>query len=234
VGLALSVGAVRDTGRHVELEARSAGAGGAGSARSPRLRELLTSTVWRSRPLSSVNHAGLVNNLNDGVAWGLFPLFFAAGGLSVARIGVLAFLYPAVWGAAQLWTGGWSDRVGRKPLIVWGMVVQGVALVGFAVTAGFAAWGVAAVLLGLGTAMVYPTLLAAVGDVAPPAARGSAVGVYRLWRDGGYVVGALGAGLIADALGMRAAIGAVALLTLCSGVLVGWRMPETMGAVAGR
>jgi MFS family permease len=174
----------------------------------------------------------MVNNLNDGLAWGLFPLFFAAGGLDVAAIGVLAFIYPAVWGLLQLWTGALSDRWGRKSLIAGGMLVQAVALGAIAIVRGFWPWAAAAAVLGAGTAMVYPTLLASIGDVAHPRWRGSAVGVYRLWRDSGYAVGALLAGVLADAFGMSSAIAAVAMLTLLSAALVAWRMPETLHAGA--
>jgi MFS family permease len=170
----------------------------------------------------------MVNNLNDGLAWGLFPLFFAAAGISVGRIAVLTFLYPAVWGVLQLLTGALSDRWGRKRFISWGMLLQAVALAGVALGTGFWQWAVASSLLGAGTAMVYPTLLASIGDVAHPAWRGSAVGVYRLWRDGGYAVGALLAGVLADRFGMSSAIGVVAALTLLSGLQVVWRMPETL------
>jgi len=232
VGLALTLLFVRDTREHVALEAQSRPAEGTDGP-VPSTRSLLAASVWRSPALSSASQAGLVNNLNDGLAWGLFPLFFTAAGLSLGQVGVLASLYPGVWGAAQLWTGAWSDRVGRRPLIVWGMGVQAVALALTSATTGFAPWAGAAVLLGLGTAMVYPALLAVVGDVAHPAWRGSAVGVYRLWRDAGYVVGALGAGLIADRFGMRPAIGAVALLTLLSGLLAAARLPETLESKRG-
>jgi MFS family permease len=181
----------------------------------------------REPALSAVSQAGLVNNLNDGLAWGIFPLLFAAHGLSVGRIGLLVALYPAVWGVGQLVTGGLSDRVGRKPLIVWGMCTQAAALALIAATHGFAAWAAGALLLGAGTAVVYPTLLAAVGDVAAPAWRASAVGVYRLWRDSGFAVGALLAGVIADWLGLVDAIWAVAFLTGASGVVAAIRMYET-------
>ena len=169
----------------------------------------------------------MVNNLNDGLAWGLFPVLFAAAGLSVAQIGVLAALYPAVWGLGQLVTGALSDRTGRKPLITAGMLLQAVALGLVAATHSFALWALAAVLLGAGTAMVYPTLLAAVGDVAHPAWRARAVGVYRLWRDGGFAIGALLAGLLADAFGIPTAIWVVAALTAASGLVVAVRMYET-------
>jgi len=145
-----------------------------------------------------VSQAGLVNNAVDGVAWGILPLLFAASGQSLKAIAVLAALYPGVWCVAQLFTGAWSDRVGRKPLIVAGMVLQGAALTLVAATTGLFAWAIGAVLLGVGTALVYPTLIAAVGDVAHPEWRATAVGVYRFWRDAGYVVGALLGGVVAD------------------------------------
>jgi MFS family permease len=185
-------------------------------------------TSFKEPALSSCSQAGMVNNLNDGLAWGIFPLFFAAvAGLSVEEVGVLAALYPAVWGVGQLFTGAWSDRVGRKWLIASGMWVQAFAIGLIAASDSFGWWAVGAVLLGAGTAMVYPTLLAAVGDVAHPAWRASAVGIYRLWRDAGFAVGALVAGIVADAFGMRAAIWTVAALTAGSGVIVAVRMYET-------
>jgi MFS family permease len=169
----------------------------------------------------------MVNNLNDGLAWGLFPIFFAASGLSVGRIGVLAAIYPAVWGLGQLYTGGLSDRVGRKPLIVGGMLTQAAAIAWMGATSGFWTWALGATLLGAGTAMVYPTLLASIGDVAHPAWRARSVGIYRLWRDAGFAVGALLAGVIADLASIEAAIYAVAALTGISGVVVIVRMYET-------
>jgi MFS family permease len=184
-------------------------------------------TSFRERALSAASQAGLVNNLNDGLAWGILPLFFARHGLSVSRIGILAALYPAVWGVGQLGTGALSDRWGRKWLIAAGMWTQAVAIALFVAVHGFGPWAGAAVLLGLGTAMVYPTLLAAVGDVAHPRWRASAVGTYRLWRDSGFAVGALVAGLIADAVSLDAAIWAVAALTAGSGLVVAVRMYET-------
>ena len=232
IGLALSLFLVKETQHHSTLEEASfderVTVGNYGSEVSAR--ELFARVSWRDPALGSASQAGMVNNLNDGLAWGLFPLFFAAAGLDVAQIGVLSFTYPAVWGVLQLWTGAASDRVGRKWLIAGGMLLQGVALGAIALARGFWAWMGAAALLGVGTAMVYPTLLAAIGDVAHPRWRGSAVGIYRLWRDSGYAVGALLAGVVADLFGMAWAIGVVALLTLASGVAVTWRMPETLRA----
>ncbi|NUO63680.1 MAG: MFS transporter [Gemmatimonadaceae bacterium] len=225
-GLLLSALFVRDTRAHADAEAASLA--DAAPRRAPTMRDLLARGTWRDPALASASQAGLVNNLNDGVAWGLFPLFFAAAGLSAREIAVLAFLYPATWGVAQLGTGALSDRWGRKWLIAGGMLLQALALWSMIVWDGLAGWATASIALGLGTAMVYPTLLAAIGDVAHPAWRGSAVGVYRLWRDLGYAVGALLAGAIADAFGMERAIGVVAALTALSGVAVIVRMPETV------
>jgi MFS family permease len=191
-------------------------------------------TSFSDRELSSVTQAGFVNNLNDGMAWGLFPLVYAAAGLSLAEVGGLAAVYPAVWGVAQLFTGALSDRLGRKWLIASGMWVQAAGIAVMVTGRGTGLFVLSGVLLGLGTAMVYPTLLAAIGDVAHPSWRSSAVGVYRLWRDAGYAAGALVAGFTADALGIPAAIGLVAVLTGGSGLLVALRMRETHGARASR
>ena len=234
-GLALSQLAVRDTMEHVHHERSLAFRRPATHPRADKgrddhalgMRQLVIRSSWSDPALFNASQVGLVNNLNDGLAWGLFPLFFAAAGLSVREIGILAFVYPATWGLVQLWTGALSDRVGRKVLIVGGMFVQGVALVMVALMHGFSSWLFTGALLGIGTAMVYPTLLAAVGDVAHPSWRGSAVGLYRFWRDSGYAVGALLAGVLADTLGMRATIAVVGALTLASGTLAALRMPET-------
>jgi MFS family permease len=190
-------------------------------------REIFTLTSFREKALSSASQAGLVNNLNDGLAWGLLPIYFADAGLSVGRIGVLAATYPAVWGLGQLVTGGLSDRIGRKRLISTGMLLQAVAIAMIAATSGFGLWALAASLLGAGTAMVYPTLLATIGDVAHPAWRARSVGTYRLWRDAGFAVGALLTGILADLFSAEAAIYAVAALTALSGVVVIVRMYET-------
>jgi MFS family permease len=225
-GLLLSVFAVHETRGHARHEAGLRD-GQAAPAAGPSFREIFALTSWRDRRLFAACQAGLVNNLNDGMAWGLFPLFFAAGGLDLDEIAILAALYPAVWGLAQLGTGAWSDRVGRKWLIVGGMWVQAAAIGLVVLTEGLAPWVVAAVLLGLGTAMVYPTLLALIGDVAHPEWRASAVGVYRLWRDSGYAIGALLAGAVADLLGVDWAIWVVAGLTFASGVVVALVLAET-------
>ena len=225
-GLALSWFAVRETLHHVAHELRSQPQ--ASGEATLTQREIFRRTSLTDRNLSSVSQAGLVNNLNDGMAWGLFPLVFAAAGMTLAQIGTLAAIYPAVWGGAQLVTGALSDRVGRKWLIVGGMWVQAAGIAVTALGAQFMAFSAGAVLLGIGTAMVYPTLLAAIGDVAHPAWRASAVGVYRLWRDLGYAVGALLAGLTADRFGLAAAVWLVAALTWLSGVIAALRMSETL------
>ncbi|TQJ33687.1 MFS transporter [Arthrobacter sp. SLBN-122] len=224
LGLGLTVLAVRETHHHARTEA-SQHAGAHGSAHAGLTTgQVFTLTSFKDRSLSAASQAGLVNNLNDGLAWGLFPVLFAGAGLSLGEIGILAAAYPAAWGAAQLVTGAASDLWGRKWFITAGMLVQAVALGITASAHGFGAWLAAAVVLGLGTAMVYPTLLAAVGDVTHPAWRARSVGVYRLWRDGGFAVGALLSGVLADLYGIPAAIAAVAVLTAASGVVVAVRM----------
>jgi MFS family permease len=190
-------------------------------------REVFVQTSFRERALSSASQAGLVNNLNFGLAWGLFPLLFATAGLPVGQIGVLFALYPAVWGIGQLVTGALSDRWGRKHLITIGMFVQASALALLAATEGFAPWASGTMLLGAGTAMVYPTLLAAVGDVAHPTWRGRAVGIYRVWRDLGYAVGALMGGVVADVWNLRTAVWAAAAISGVSALVVAIRMYET-------
>jgi MFS family permease len=231
IGLGLSVLFVRDTTAHARHEALThAGDDSDEGAEGPSIRELFARSSGKDPALFSASQAGLVNNLNDGLAWGLFPLYFAATGLSVEQVGTLAFVYPFTWGIGQLWTGALSDRIGRKWLIAAGMMLQAIALAATAATRGFVPWVLCGMLLGAGTAMVYPTLLAAVGDIAHPSWRSSAVGVYRFWRDMGYALGALLAGALADALGMPWAIGAIAALTAVSGLLVAARMPETAHA----
>ena len=227
-GLALSLVLVRETKHHVDTEARIAFEPPREGL--PSQRELFWRTSLLDRNLSSVSQAGLVNNLNDGMAWGLFPLLFGAAGMSLAQIGTLAAIYPAVWGLGQLFTGALSDRIGRKGLIVCGMWVQAVGIGVVALSDRFLGFALGSVLLGAGTAMVYPTLLAAIGDVAHPRWRASSVGIYRFWRDMGYAVGALLAGFVADAFGIPAATWTIAVLTLASGALAAVRMRETLPA----
>jgi MFS family permease len=225
-GLALSVLVVRETKHHVAAESKQHAS--APNEPMPTQREVFWRTSLGDRNLSSISQAGLVNNLNDGMAWGLFPLFFAAARMDLERIGTLAAIYPATWGIGQLFTGALSDRVGRKWLIVTGMWVQAIGIVVVVASASFAGFALGAALLGIGTAMVYPTLLAAIGDVAHPSWRASSVGVYRLWRDLGYAVGAVLAGITADALGLPTAMAIVAAITFASGVVVAIRMRETL------
>jgi len=219
-GLLLSL-FTRDTAGHVELES-------AGAMPTRSVGKLVLDVSFRDRTMSSACQAGLVNNLNDGMAWALLPLFFTAHGLGLGEIGLLAGAYPAVWGAGQLGTGWISDHLGRKRLIVAGMLLQSLAIAGFVVLPGFAWWVADSVVLGAGTALVYPTLLAVIGDAARTPDRATSVGIYRLWRDSGYAVGAIVAGTIADAAGFPAAIVTVAALTGVSGLLVAVRMRETM------
>jgi MFS family permease len=238
LGLGLSALLVRETYGHAQLEAELTDAGraadsgadrpsGAAGSERPSTREIMVRTSLHEPALSACSQAGLVNNLNDGLAWGLLPLLFVRGGLPIGQVGLLAALYPAVWGLGQLLTGPLSDLLGRKPLITGGMLLQAVALAGIALAGGFAPWAACAILLGVGTAMVYPTLLAAISDVAHPSWRATAVGVYRLWRDTGFAVGALLAGLVADLAGLEAAVWVVAALTAASGLVVAVRMYET-------
>jgi len=224
-GLLMSVMFVRDTTAFARSEARTR----FGTSPAPSFRDVFVRTSFGDRSLAACSQAGLVNNLNDGVAWGLFPLLFASRGLAVADVGALAAVYPAVWGISQIGTGALSDRWGRKWPIAGGMAVQAVGIwliAGASVARPYGAWLAGSVLLGLGTALVYPSLLAAIGDRAQPGWRASAVGVYRLWRDLGYAIGAVAAGFLADAFGVPVAIAAVGLLTLASGVVVAVRMNE--------
>jgi MFS family permease len=223
-GLTISVFLVRETRHHADHEA-SIHRGPAEKQLSQG--EIFKRTSFTDPSLSSVSQAGMVNNLNDGMAWGLFPLFFAMAGLNLKQIGWLAAIYPAVWGIGQLYTGYLSDRIGRKGLIVWGMWLQAAGIVLITISTEFPGFAAGAAMLGAGTAMVYPTLLAVIGDVTHPAWRASSVGVYRLWRDLGYAVGAVIAGVVADLLGIRAAMWSIAALTFVSGLLVLLRMKET-------
>ncbi|MDP2937058.1 MAG: MFS transporter [Dehalococcoidia bacterium] len=247
-GLLLSVFLVKETRGHAQQEAYMRNAQTAPPAglestayplgnhdssttpAQPSFARILLVTSWTDRALFSVSHAGMINNLNDGMAWGLFPIFFAAAGLGIGEIGLLAAIYPGVWGLTQLATGMLSDRVGRKWMIASGMWVQALAILLMVLVRGFTPWAAWAALLGLGTALVYPTLLAAVGDVAHPDWRASAVGVYRLWRDGGYALGAILAGALADFFDIAKAIAIVGGITFISGMVVARFMYETLPA----
>ncbi|MFQ5973624.1 MAG: MFS transporter [Alphaproteobacteria bacterium] len=225
-GLLLSAAVVRETHHHVRHE--SAVTDDPVPEDTLTQRQVFARTSLSDRNLSSVSQAGLVNNLNDGMAWGLFPLVFAAASLNLKQIGLLAAIYPGVWGLGQLFAGALSDRVGRKPLIVGGMWLQAVAIAVIAASSQYWVFALGAVLLGAGTALVYPTLLAAIGDTAHPNWRASAVGVYRLWRDLGYAVGAVIAGAVADIVSVPAAMWLIAGLTFGSGLIAAVRMTETL------
>ena len=234
-GLLLSLLLAKETRQYAKLEAQlhhafaaavSVGENGR-STSHPSMREIFAQASWKDRNLFSCSQAGLVNNLNDGMSWGIYPLFFSSLGLGVAAIGTIKAVYPAAWGALQVFTGPLSDRWGRKWLIAGGMIVQAGAIWLTVAVPTYPFWIVAALLQGVGTAMVYPTLLAAISDVAHPEWRATTMGVYRFWRDLGYAIGALISGIIADLLGMRAAIQVVAALTLLSGLQVAIRMRET-------
>jgi MFS family permease len=222
LGALLSILLVRDTRAHVRLEAAAASR----QSFTMSFREIFALTSFGDRNLFAASQAGLVNNLNDGMSWGIFPLFFASFGLGVERIGILKAVYPATWGILQVATGPLSDRWGRKGLIVGGMWVQAAGLFLTAATSHFAWWLAASVLLGIGTAMVYPSLIAAVSDASHPSWRARSLSVYRFWRDLGYAIGALSAGIIADTLGMAWAIGIIGALTFVSGALVMTLMRE--------
>ena len=224
-GLLLSL-FVRDTRDHVRLESQAYAPHTQDSPR-PRLADIFARSLWSDARLFSVSQAGLVNNLNDGLAWGVFPLLFVASGLSLRQTSILASIYPAVWGVSQLVTGPLSDRWGRKVPIIIGMIEQGAALITIGLTGGFVTWTVGLITLGIGTALVYPALLAAVGDLAHPSWRAIAVGVYRAWRDLGYVVGALLAGILSDLLGTPRTVIVVGVLTALSGVLFAVRFQES-------
>jgi MFS family permease len=234
-GLILSALFARETRGHVEHEATQSSRNSSEPGEQPNFLEVFAITSWRNRTLLGVCQSGLINNLNDGMAWGIFPLFFAAHGLSIAHIGVIKAVYPFVWAGGQLISGFLSDRWGRKGLIVWGMWTQALAHPLIALGAKIDPWttGLAgAVLLGSGTAMVYPSLLAAVGDVAHPVWRARSLSVYRFWRDLGYAVGALIAGFVADWFGLAWAIHVAGLLTFVSGVMAWILIRET--AAKGR
>lgn len=222
IGLFLSLFFVKETHHHALQESQSH------VKVEVSQKEIFLKTSFTDKNLSSVSQAGFVNNLNDGMAWGLFPILFSSFNLSLSQIGLLAAIYPASWGLLQLFTGHLSDLYGRKWFIVWGMWIQAIGIIITAISSGFWGFALGGLFLGIGTAMVYPTLLAAIGDVAHPSWRASAVGVYRLWRDSGYAIGAIIAGLVADFFGIHSAIWLIAIITFISGFIVIIRQNETM------
>jgi MFS family permease len=225
MGLVVSCFLVRESSVYAEHESRMHSPKGVPPF---RFRQVFWITSWGNRSLFAICQTGLANNLNDGMAWGLLPLYLSSQGLPLAEVGTLGALYPAVWGLFQLATGWLSDRIGRKRLIVGGMLLQAGAIASFVMTRGFSRWAAAVVVLGLGTAMVYPTLLAAVGDIAHPSWRATSVGVYRLWRDAGYAFGAVIAGVVSDLLGMLWAFSIVAAVTAISGLVTAAALDETL------
>jgi|SRR5215467_14662895 len=228
-GLLLSAVFVKETHSHAQYEGQLVTGAQVKppAVTSPSFAKILLVTSWQDRALFSCSQAGMINNLNDGMAWGLFPLLFSSSGLAIREIGFLVAAYPATWGLLQLWSGLLSDRLGRKWMIAVGMWVQALGICFIALAQGFSSWLVGSLLLGFGTALVYPTLLAAVSDVAHPQWRASAVGVYRLWRDGGYALGAILSGALADQFGLILAIAAIGVITFISGVLTAIFMYET-------
>ena len=217
-GLLVSVFLVRDTMGHVAIEHGQ----GEDNEHVPPFREILGRVTWKERHLRAASQAGLVNNMNDGLAWGILPLFFLQAGLGGENTAWLLALYPLIWGVGQLFTGGWSDRIGRRGPIAAGMLLQGFSILFLLATDNLIGFAAAMAGMGVGTALVYPTLLAVVSDHSAPAWRASALGIYRLWRDGGYVIGAVLSGVLADTLGLNEAILGIGLLTLLSGIWAGW------------
>src|SRR3989337_2989271 len=216
IGLTLSVFFVKDTHKHVLLESASSPA--------PKLQNIFWETTWKHKNLGSVTQAGLVNNLNDGMVWGLFPLLLASKGFNLNETGIIVATYPAVWGMGQLFTGPLADKYCKRNLLFWGMFLQGLALVAMIWANSFSLFIVLSSLLGLGTAIVYPTFLAAVSDYTHPAQRPQSIGIFRLWRDLGYAIGAILTGLIADQFGLMAPVLAIGLLTIASAGVVQDRM----------
>jgi MFS family permease len=225
VGIILTL-IVKDTGQHLKVQIQNNSTIKAHEELSSK--EVFNLTTWKDKNLSTISFSGLSTNLKDGMAWGLFPIYFTTVGLSVSEIGTIVALYPAAWGFFQLFTGVLSDKIGRKKLITFGMWTQAIALWFILIVNSFFLWVIGAILLGLGTAMVYPTLQAAIGDVAAPNWRASSMGVYRFWRDSGYAFGAIFAGIIADLMDVTWAIGLVALLPFIAGILSSIRMNETL------
>jgi MFS family permease len=215
-GLLISIFLIKDTRHHVTLESSQ--------SQTPRLRQIFLDTTWRNRQLGSVTQAGLVNNLNDGMVWGLLPILLTEKGFSLAEMGMITAVYPAVWGISQLFTGSMADRFCKKKLLFGGMLLQAIALSGLIWASSRMDFILISMLLGWGTAMVYPTFLATIAEHTHPADRPESMGIFRLWRDLGYAIGALLTGVLADAFNLQTAILSIALLTLISAVIIHWRM----------
>lgn len=216
IGLLSSWLLVRDTVHHVHAETTS--------STLPLLKNVFWETTWKNRNLGAISQAGLVNNLNDGMVWGLFPILLASRNFDLAQTGKIAALYPIVWGLGQLFTGKMADHFSKKNMLFWGMLAQGLALLGMLFASSFFHFAALSAALGAGTAVVYPTFLAAIADYAHPRQRAESIGVFRLWRDLGYAVGALLTGILADSLGMLWAVGAIGFLTLASSIVILVRM----------
>jgi MFS family permease len=217
IGLLVSLFAVHDTMEHVTLEQQSAPQG-----EPPSWSSVFQRVSWKERHLHAASQAGLVNNMNDGLAWGILPLFFLQAGVGQENTAWLLAAYPLIWGLGQLFTGGLSDRIGRRGPIALGMILQGLSILWLLQASSWSGYAVAMIGMGIGTALVYPTLLAVISDHSEPVWRSTALGVYRLWRDGGYVVGAVLAGLLADMLNPESAILWIGIITILSGLWAGW------------
>ena len=228
VGLLLSIFVVRDTRKFAQLEAIQVSTDE--TAHKPNLWWVFKETSFKNKNLFSVSQAGMINNLNDGMSWGVFPLLFMSMGVGLEGIGWIKAIYPVVWGLGQIVTGPLADKIGRKPLIVWGMLVQvlGHIIIGFEWFEPLTSGLIGSIFLGIGTAMVYPALLAAVSDTANPTWRASSLGVYRFWRDMGYAIGALMAGIVGSFFGLEWAVHIAGFITLISGIIVWIRMKETI------
>lgn len=228
IGLLLSVFIVRDTRQFAQLEAKQQESTTQEEIAKPNLWWVFKETTFKNKNLFSISQAGLINNLNDGMSWGVFPLLFMSMGVGLEGVGWIKAVYPVVWGVGQVVTGPLTDRWGRKPLIVWGMFVQvlGHIVIGLNSFDPLTAGLIGSILLGVGTAMVYPALLAAVSDVAHPNWRASSLGVYRFWRDMGYAIGALMAGIVGSYFGLMWAVHIAGILTFISGIVVWIRMKE--------
>jgi len=218
IGLLLSVLFVNDTQKFVAIEKQS--------VNQKPMKHIFIETTFKNKTLSTVTQAGLVNNLNDGMIWGLLPILLAQKQLSFSNIAIVAATYPAVWGIGQLFTGKMSDHFSKKTMLFWGMFIQGLVICVLPFTSTFILFMVISVVLGFGTALVYPTFLSAIAENTIPQQRAESMGTFRLWRDLGYVIGAIISGAVADLLGLEYAIVFIGILTLMSSFIVKWRMPK--------